>query len=252
MKNETAIIGYTGFIGSNLIGISKNIDKFNSKNINKIQNRDYNLVVCAGTPSLRWIANKYPETDKENILNLISNLKKVKAKKFVLISTCEIYDNRKNSYDLINQYPKGKTYYTQNRILLEKFCKKNFKKSFIIRLPITYGKNFSKNFIFDLLNNNQVEKLNSNDLVQIYNVKNLIKHINYVLKNNINELNISSPPMSLGNISEKYFNIKLSKKKLFRKMNMKTIYSKENNHFFIEDKKTLEDLENFIKKYKKK
>ena len=65
--------------------------------------------------------------------------------------------------------------YGKNRLYLEKFIKKKFKEHVIIRLPIVYGKNFSKNAIFDLINDNEIEKLNGKDLIQIYHVKNLKK-----------------------------------------------------------------------------
>ena len=51
MKLKNALIGYSGFIGSNLLNIKKNILKFNSKNISKIKNHKFDTVICAGTYS---------------------------------------------------------------------------------------------------------------------------------------------------------------------------------------------------------
>ncbi len=250
MKNKFALIGYTGFIGSNLISYKKNIDKFNSKNINKIANNRYDIVICAGTSSKRWIANKYPKEDKKKILNLINNLKQIRTKKFILISTCEVFDNSKVSNENTKIFKKGKDYYSKNRILLENFCKKKFKNIHIIRLPIVYGTNFSKNFIFDLLNNNQINKLNGKDIVQIYNVKNLIKDIKYVIKNNIKYLNISSPPVKMKIIANRFFNIKLPEKDPFRKMKMTSLNLPNKSKYFVSRIKTLNDLNIFIKQYK--
>ena len=54
MKNKCALIGYTGFIGSNLLDFNKEIRKFNSKNIHKIKNKEFDIVICAGTSSKIW------------------------------------------------------------------------------------------------------------------------------------------------------------------------------------------------------
>ena len=93
---------------------------------------------------------------------------------------------------------------------LEDYCKK-FENLHIIRLPIVYGNNFKKNFIYDLCYNNDISKLNGKDIIQIYNVKNLKKDINFVIKNRLKELNISSPPLTMNYIARKYFKIDLSK-----------------------------------------
>ena len=250
MKNKNALIGYTGFIGSNLINFKKNIFKFNSKNIHEIKNQKFDIVICAGTSSKIWLAKKNPKLDKQKINFLIKYLKTIKAKKFVLISTCEVYGKNESTIETSNNYSKRNNHYGINRLYLENFIQKNFNKSYIIRLPIVYGKNFSKNCIYDLIYKNNIDKLNGKDLVQIYNVVNLKKHINYVLKQNIYKLNISSEPVKLSLLGKKYFNINLDEKKPFRKMNMKSIYGNKKG-YFTSKLDCLNDLENFLKKNKK-
>ena len=250
MKNKNALIGYTGFIGSNLIDFKKDIFKFNSKNIHKIENQKFNIVICAGTSSKIWLAKKNPKLDKQKINFLIKYLKTIKAKKFVLISTSEIYGRNKITFETTNNYSKGNTHYGINRLYLENFIQKNFNKNYIIRLPIVYGKNFSKNCIYDLIYKNDIEKLNGKDLVQIYNVVNLKRHINYVLKQNIFRLNISSEPIKLSQLAKSYFDINLNEEKPFRKMNMKTTYGNKKG-YFISKLDCFNDLKNFLKKNKK-
>tara|TARA_A100001011_G_scaffold398164_1_gene501608 strand:+ start:741 stop:1493 length:753 start_codon:yes stop_codon:yes gene_type:complete len=250
MQVKNALIGYSGFIGSNLLKFKNKFHKYNSKNINKIKNKKYNLVICAGTSSKIWLAKKKPSLDLNKIKYLINNLKKVKAKKFVLISTCEVYGLSKNQKENSLTFSNKNYHYGNNRLMLENFVKKNFKKSYILRLPIVYGKNFNKNCIFDLIYNNNIEKLNGSDKIQIYNVNNLKKHINLVLKNNISVLNISSKPIQLNWIAEHFFNIKLNKKKIYRNMKMQTIHGKSNNDYFLSQKKCIDDLREFIKKTK--
>lgn len=250
MKNKDALIGYTGFIGSNLINFRKNIFKFNSQNIHKIENQKFNIIICAGTSSKIWLAKENPKSDKQKIDFLIKYLKTIKVRKFVLISTSEIYGKSKNTIETTKNLLKGNSHYGINRLYLENFIQRNFDKTYIIRLPIVYGKNFSKNCIYDLIYKNDIDKLNGNDLVQIYNVVNLKKHINYVLKQNIFKLNISCEPIKLSQLAKRYFNINLNEEKTFRKMNMKSIYGNKNG-YFTSKVECLNDLENFIKGNKK-
>ena len=133
--------------------------------------------------------------------------------------------------------------------MLEAFVEKKFQNNFILRLPIVYGKNFSKNCIYDLINKNEIHKLNGSDLIQIYNVSNLKKDIKFVIKNKINKLNISSKPIKLSMLANKFFKIKLKNNKKFRKINIKSIYGKNNGYFFSQNK-TQKDLSIFLKKNK--
>ena len=98
-KSKNALIGYSGFIGSNLINLKKNFDLYNSKNIKKIKRKSYNSIYCAGTYSKIWLAKKNPGKDKKNLDNLISNLSNVKAKRFFLISTCEVFGKQKKTFE---------------------------------------------------------------------------------------------------------------------------------------------------------
>ncbi len=244
-KQSKALIGYTGFIGSNLKKLYKTKYNYNSKNISKIKNKNFDLLFCAGTSSKRWIANKNPKKDLGDIKKLTKFLENIKVKKFILISSIEIYGlkNNKNEKDKINK--KHNSSYGINRLYLEDFVKEKFKKHLIIRLPIVYGKNFCKNVIYDLLNQNEIEKLNAKDLVQVYNVQNLKKDINFCLKKNISELNIATEPIGLGYLAKKIFKIELSNKKNPRLMKMKSIYHK--NNFFYDKKKTISELKKFVK-----
>ena len=87
MKTKCALIGYTGFIGSNLLDFNKKLIKYNSKNIYKIRNRKFDIVICAGTSSKIWLSKKNPIEDKKKIKNLIDNLQTIKTKKFVHLNS---------------------------------------------------------------------------------------------------------------------------------------------------------------------
>ena len=86
-----ALIGYTGFVGGNILKQHSFEHLYNSKNIEEIQNKNFELIVCAAAPGTKWLANKEPENDMATIERLITNLKTVTAKKFVLISSIDVY-----------------------------------------------------------------------------------------------------------------------------------------------------------------
>ena len=158
--SKHAIIGYSGFVGSNLLKQYKKkykrIDLFNSKNIFKISsNNSYKSVFCAALPAAKWIANKYPNKDKLNTLKLIKNLKNIRTELFVLISTIDVHINHS---------------YGKNRKMLEYFVKNNFQNYLIIRLPGIFGTGLKKNVIYDLINKNELQKIYSNDYFQWYDL----------------------------------------------------------------------------------
>jgi len=247
-KKKIALIGHTGFIGSNLKKLYKPQFNYNSKNILKIKDKKFDLTLCAGTPSKRWIANQKPKKDLQNIKKLTRALNNIKTKIFILISTIEIYGDNNNKNEKNKIKLKKNSEYGKNRLYLEKFIKKRFKEHVIIRLPIVYGKNFSKNAIFDLINNNEIEKLNGKDLIQIYHVENLKKDIDYAIKKKIKELNISTEPITLKYLSKKVFNKDLNSNRKKRSMKMRSIYSK--NSFFYNKKYLIKELISFVKKNK--
>ena len=69
-SNKNAIIGSTGFIGKNIIEVYDNFTTYNSKNIENLLKQEHDVVVCAAPSGSKWISNKEPLKDRENIDNL--------------------------------------------------------------------------------------------------------------------------------------------------------------------------------------
>ena len=62
-----AIVGYTGFVGSNIVKSFK-FDKFyNSKNFHEAQNCEFDELFFVALPAEKWRANKFPDDDFLNI-----------------------------------------------------------------------------------------------------------------------------------------------------------------------------------------
>jgi nucleoside-diphosphate-sugar epimerase len=130
-----ALIGYTGFVGSNILAQHTFGSLYNSQNIQDIQNQNFRLVVCAGAPGTKWIANKNPEQDLAAIKKLISSLEKVQCQKLLLISTIDVYAQPVKRADEDTAIrPEALTPYGRHRRLLEEFAEKNF-DCLIVRLP---------------------------------------------------------------------------------------------------------------------
>lgn len=257
MKN--ALIGHTGFVGRNVKELSNFDHYFNSKNIKKIRKRKFNNIFCCGLPSLMWKANKFPLKDLKNIYNLMKNLSNVSCNQFILISSVEVYDHKFVSNEKNFFLKKKKLNYGYNRLIFEKFIEKNFPNNIILRMPVIYGKFLKKNILFDLINLRNLDKINLEDQLQFYNIKNIFKDINICKKNKIKKINLISKPIKVRELVKflrpNVLNKCKSDKKNKRKYDVKSIYSKyfdKNNNYIISKKKLLTDMKKTFKFYKSK
>lgn len=249
-----ALIGYTGFVGSNLLSQQTFNDCYNSKNISEIQNKNYEQVFCAGVSATKWIANRDPVNDRINIQSLIKHLKTIKVEKFILISTIDVYptpiDVDENSIITLNDcQPYGK-----HRLELENFIKNEF-DSIIIRLPGLFGTGLKKNIIYDFLNDNNIEQINPNGIFQFYSLDHLTNDIQKALKNNLEVLNISSEPTSVQEIAEICLGRKLINDsnipgaKYDYKSSQAQLYGGKNGYLYNKQQ-VLSDLKKFVDRTK--
>lgn len=246
------IIGHTGFVGLNLCEQINFKYKYNSENIHKINNIEHDIVYCCGISGNKFWANKNSVIDKENIENLICNIKNIKCNKLILISTIDVYKNNINKNENDFKCDDKHHPYGWNRYWAELEFKKIFnEKLYIVRLPALFGNFLKKNIIFDLLNNIFYSKINLDNVYQFYYLSNLSNDIKYVIDNNIDEINLSTEPIKLNDIVEKYF--KFNNEVMFFDerngyiYNLKTKYS--NNGYWQNKNEVLNDLDKWLKKY---
>jgi nucleoside-diphosphate-sugar epimerase len=178
-----ALIGHTGFVGSNLSEQAQFDRYYNSKNIEEISGQQFELIVCAGVSSVKWKANKQPKEDFAQIQRLISNLEKTKFKKLILISTIAVYDNPADNA------------YGQNRLYLETYLKNHFDDVSIIRLPSLFGNGLRKNAIYDLLNKEESYLPHQDSTFQYYCLDFLWQDIIIMQNAKIKTLNIATEPI---------------------------------------------------------
>ena len=145
------LVGYSGFVGSN-IAEKHNFDGlYNSKNIEYAFGTKPDLLIYSGVPSAMFLANNFPEKDLEIIKNAMENIKKINPKTVVLISTIAVYSNPVDIDENSEINIEELTTYGKNRLLLERFVEENYDSYLIVRLPALFGKNIKKNFIYDYI-----------------------------------------------------------------------------------------------------
>lgn len=175
-----ALVGYTGFVGSNLYEKGQFDAVYNSRNIEEAYGSEPDLLVYAGLRAEKYLANHVPEQDMEQILQAEENIKKIKPKKLVLISTIDVFKEPKNVDENSEIDTENLHAYGYNRYQLELWAREHYPEALIIRLPGLFGKNIKKNFIYDFINlipfmlkQEKMQELAEQDteLLQYYNLQ---------------------------------------------------------------------------------
>lgn len=258
VKNKyphSILIGNTGFVGKNLLKSYSFSDSFHSTDVMKAYGTNPDLLVYAGVPGTKFLANQFPIEDIKRIEEAKKNIERIKPKLLILVSTIDIYDELCHDEDYI---PSKSSFgsYGNNRLKLEKWIYENIRNFIIIRLPALYGIGLRKNFIYDLIHicpkmlnaeaynrlifwrdisslfelkrdgyyhvkesllNPNVRELfmdapinalsftDSRNIYQFYNLAWLWSDICFALKQNIQLLNISTPPIAANELYMKIY-----------------------------------------------
>ncbi len=197
-----ALIGFSGFVGSVLLKQSAFDALYRSDNIGEIQGRTFDLVVCAGAPAQKWIANREPELDRLKIEGLITHLKTIQCKNFILISTVDVFNNPIEVNEDTEIDESELHAYGLNRRMLEKFVESYFSSHLIVRLPGVVGPGLRKNVIFDFLNNNNLHAIDSRGIFQFYPMVNLWYDISTALDAGLKLVHLTAEPLSVADVSK--------------------------------------------------
>ena len=252
IEREFTIIGYTGFIGSHLSNVLNISHRYNSKNIGDIVNSSHDVVICCAPSASKWLVNKNPNTDLTNIGELLEVLSNVSCKKFILISSIDVYENLEGTNEDSSIDPSKNHSYGRNRFRMETGCREIFgKKLSIMRLPGLYGFGLKKNIIFDYINN-RLEKIDINSSFQWYNVEHLSNDINYVLDKGIPLINLFTEPVPNKELLELFkkfgkiedISVIDEGDKSSVKYNCRTKYT--NSGFWMEKDTVLSDLSSYL------
>jgi nucleoside-diphosphate-sugar epimerase len=253
---KSALIGYTGFVGSNIAAKHSFDDLYNSKNIADIHGKTYDLVVSAANRAEMWRINQEPEKDLSEIKEFISHIEKANIKKLVLISTVGVYKQANGVDEDTPIDQEGLLPYGKNRYYLEQFCRDHFDTT-VIRLPGLFGPGLKKNVIFDLLNDNNTDRIHADGIYQYYNLENTWKDIALALQHNLLLVNFATEPVSTREVAQQCFGIDFANRPTditpaFWDMHSKygEVFGSENPYLYTKAQ-VLDDIKLFIKNYKK-
>lgn len=225
---RTALVGHSGFVGSNISNQFAFDDYFNSKNIEAFGKGTYDLVVCAAAPAEKWRANQNPKEDLAIIESLAATLVSANVKSFVLISTVDVYATPTNIDETTVIDIRTVPPYGRHRLMLETILKHRFDEIYIIRLPGLFGEGLKKNVLFDMLCGNLLEKINLESTFQWYPISRIWQDIQVVLENRLHLVNFAVEPIKTKVIHDLFFaNVGVGMAPLERvNYDMRSIYAK--------------------------
>lgn len=205
LKSRKALIGDSGYVGTTLRRQTDFQCCYRSNNISEIAGKNFENVVCSAAPAQKWIANREPNADRQNIESLIAHLKTVTCKTFILISTVDVFNNPIGVDEYTPVDEEGLHAYGLHRRLLEKFVEGHFPTCLIVRLPGLVGPGLRKNVIFDLLNDNNLKAIDSRGIFQFYPMVNLWWDIQTALHAGLKLVHLTGEPLSVADVSEQGF-----------------------------------------------
>lgn len=219
------LVGYTGFVGSNILSGHNFDGLYDSKNVTESYGSKPELLVYSGVPAQKFLANKEPEKDFEIIQNAIYNIKEINPKEIVLISTIDIYKKPINLDEDSKIDTEDLQPYGYNRYYLEKWVSENIENHLIVHLPGLYGKNIKKNFIYDLIHiipsmlseDKYNELIEKDDFIKnyydkqengFYKVKELTEKEKELLKDYFNNIGFSALNFTDSRGTYQFYNLK--------------------------------------------
>lgn len=254
---KTALIGYTGFVGSNILNSFDFDDVYNSSNLNDIAGKRYDLVVSAANRADSFRINEHPEEDLAEIEQFAETLESVSIQKAVLISTVCVYNASSQADENTQITTEEVTPYGRNRLHLERLFQSRYNTT-VVRLPQLFGPGLKKGVIYDLANNYRVEHIRPGGIFQYYDLSRLWGDIKVALDNDLDQLNLATPPISNERVASECFGVDLSTQvppqpeSIFSRMytrNMKTVHSalfSRTGDYLISENEELDAIKRFV------
>ena len=147
---QQILVGSTGFVGANLLAKHPFDKALHSTDIAEAFGGNIGLVVYAGVPAAMFLANSDPAADLAVMQAARENLRRINAKKTVLISSIAVYADSRGKTEADDPAGEGLAPYGANRLQLEKWVREDYPDALIVRLPALYGIHLKKNFLYDL------------------------------------------------------------------------------------------------------
>ena len=204
-----ALIGSTGFVGGNLGSQAGFSVHYHSRNIEEIRGRTFDVVVSAATPAEKSQANADPATDASSIYRLTECLERVRARKFVLISTVDVYPDPFGVDEASEIDARRSTPFGRHRKELEEFVQSRF-DPVVVRLPGLFGNGLKTNVIYDLMHNHPLEDIDPRAEYQFYSLDWIWRDVRRALESGLSLVNIATEPICVAELARDVFGVELA------------------------------------------
>jgi nucleoside-diphosphate-sugar epimerase len=200
-----ALIGYTGFVGGALLRQRPFDELYNSKNVEEIVGKSFDLLVISAMPAAKWIANRDPAGDRATLDRLTGCLRRTAARQVVVMSTVDVYPapigvDEDSPIDPAAQQPYGR-----HRFELERTIAGQFSRSLAVRLPGLFGEGLKKNVIYDLLRSNAVDQIHADSVFQFYNLDHVWRDVETARAAALSVVNFATEPVNVRELAREAF-----------------------------------------------
>ncbi len=203
------LIGYTGFVGSALLAQRGFGHLVNSRNFRDMRGQAYDTVVCCGVSAVKWMANKDPAADIAAIQALVDVLAEVRAKRFVLVSTVDVYDEKAlrigQAYEDMPTGGEDHHAYGRHRLWLEGRIAELFPEHHALRLPALFGAGLKKNALFDMSHERLLGQVDPDAAFSWYDLSRLGRDIESAVGADLRLANLGTEPVRTADIRDALF-----------------------------------------------
>ena len=201
---RTALIGHTGFIGSNIARSRDFGDAYNTSNIEDVVGREYDLVVSAAGRADGHRINAAPEGDRAELQRFAELLSQAEIGRLVHVSTVCVSPDVERCDEGVEPDADELTPYGRNRLELERTLSDRF-DTLSVRLPQLFGAGIRKGLVHDLANDHRVEFVHPDAVFQHYDLSRLWSDVELALDADLHVLNLATEPVSHGRVAREVF-----------------------------------------------
>lgn len=207
---RTALVGYSGFVGGNLLRVRGYDELRNSSNSAAMVGQHYDLVVFAAARAEKWRSNQDPDADAFHIAELERLLGSFATRQLVLVSTVDVYKSPVGVFEDTPVDTEGLHPYGLHRYRLEQSARSKHENTLVVRLPGLFGAGLKKNVIYDLLHGNNVDRIHHASSFQYYNLAHLADDIDTALAARLDLVNLTSAPIRTDQLARDAFGIEFA------------------------------------------
>lgn len=202
---KTAILDFGDPVGAYLRQQFEFDSPYTPDDIETIRGKSFSLMICTGAPGNRAEADFDPAADRAYVEKLIDCLAEVKAETPILLSTSDVFADPRNVDEEEFPTAEGLHPYGQHRLMLEKFFRKQFPKSYIVRLPTLFGAGLTDNVFHQLLEGEGLEEINLHSTYQYYPLARLWPDLQTIRRFQLSPAHLATEPIMTADLVRAFF-----------------------------------------------